>query len=453
MKRHDVYLTALAQRNRLRREAEEKNVEQKRKMELERGFSTYINGANDSRAKSATGQRTLSRIGTASSSKTSPEPRLKAKSAVGTTRTRKSWAENMLEKENGPFFNQNRENEEDEINYSQNFDENEDFEERIDSTPEMQKSSSLESVEERIQTPSSSREFVVPQLSACTARSGRRGWNLNSSIPFATLQVSSTAFSDASKSPLESVSTSSSPSPDFQTNSISTGDILREKSEKRRNILEESWNLIDDFERKNKGRSSLVFSNSFSDEKNSTVVDLEEEPYSDVIPVSPSGQILELIIHSTWGDQNYVGLNGLEIWNTKGEIIKISSISSKDFKINKLDPRSKLKNIVNGNYNTSDDIQTWVAELKKRKSKITLEFERVQKIAMIRVWNYNRNRVHARRGIKHLEIRLDQKVIFSNEIVCGQGDKSHPAVEPIIFTTEEEVFDRIAQNDPVFPKN
>ena len=56
MKRHDVYLTALAQRNRLRREAEEKNEEQKRKMELERGFSTYINGAN-TRAKSAGGQR------------------------------------------------------------------------------------------------------------------------------------------------------------------------------------------------------------------------------------------------------------------------------------------------------------------------------------------------------------------------------------------------------------
>lgn len=140
------------------------------------------------------------------------------------------------------------------------------------------------------------------------------------------------------------------------------------------------------------------------------MISSEEEPYSDVIPVSPSGQILELIVHSTWGDQNYVGLNGLELWNTKGEIIKISSISSKDFKVNKLDPRSKLGNIVNGNYNTSDDLQTWVAELAKRKSKITLEFERVQKIAMIRVWNYNRNRVHAKRGVRHLEMRLDQKV-------------------------------------------
>lgn len=452
MKRHDVYLTALAQRNRLRREAEEKNEEQKRKMELERGFSTYINGAN-TRAKSAGGQRTLSRVGTASSSKTSPEPRMKAMSAVGTSRTRKSWAENMLEKENGPFFNQRESSEEDGIAYSQSFEDEERIE-SLSSTPEMQESSSLESVEERMQTPSSSREFVVPQLSACTARSGRRGWNLNSSIPFATLQVSSTAFSDASKSSLETVSTSSSPSPELQNSSISTGDVLRAKSQKRRNILEESWNLIDDFERNNKGRSSLIFSSSFSEEPDSSsVVDLEEEPYSDVIPVSPSGQILELIVHSTWGDQNYVGLNGLELWNTKGETIKISSISSKDFKVNKLDPRSKLGNIVNGNYNTSDDLQTWVAELAKRKSKITIEFERVQKIAMIRVWNYNRNRVHAKRGVRHLEMRLDQKVIFSNEIVCGQGDKSTPAVEPIIFTTEEEVFDRIAQNDPVFPKN
>ena len=107
--------------------------------------------------------RTLSRVGTASSSKTSPEPRMKAMSAVGTSRTRKSWAENMLEKENGPFFNQRESSEEDGIAYSQSFEDEERIE-SLSSTPEMQESSSLESVEERMQTPSSSREFVVPQV-------------------------------------------------------------------------------------------------------------------------------------------------------------------------------------------------------------------------------------------------------------------------------------------------
>jgi len=91
---------------------------------------------------------------------------MKAMSAVGTSRNRKSWAENMLEKENGPFFNQRESSEEDGIVYSQSFDDEEQAPiDSMSSTPEIQESSSLESVEERMQTPSSSREFVVPQVS------------------------------------------------------------------------------------------------------------------------------------------------------------------------------------------------------------------------------------------------------------------------------------------------
>lgn len=69
----------------------------------------------------------------------------------------------MLEKENGPFFNQRESGEKDGIAYSQSFEDEERIE-SLSSTPEMQESSSLESVEERMQTPSSSREFVVPQV-------------------------------------------------------------------------------------------------------------------------------------------------------------------------------------------------------------------------------------------------------------------------------------------------
>ena len=165
MKRHDVYLAALAQRNRLRREAEEKSIEQQRKIDRERGFSAYVNGAN-TRAKSATGPRTQSRVSTASSSK-SPEPK-KPMTALGTSRaTRKSWAESMVQ-DKGPFFVKDDDSEEEEgIMYSETFDDDEHsgkFEASPSSTPEMQKSSSIESVEERVHTPSSSRELVVPQV-------------------------------------------------------------------------------------------------------------------------------------------------------------------------------------------------------------------------------------------------------------------------------------------------
>lgn len=45
-----------------------------------------------------------------------------------------------------------------------------------------------------------------------------------------------------------------------------------------------------------------------------------------VIPELPSGSILKLDITSTWGDQHYVGLNGIEIFNNEGQLINITKV-------------------------------------------------------------------------------------------------------------------------------
>lgn len=54
-----------------------------------------------------------------------------------------------------------------------------------------------------------------------------------------------------------------------------------------------------------------------------------EEPVSEndfIIPELPSGQELVIDITSTWGDKHYLGLNGIEIFNSDGEQVKVQKV-------------------------------------------------------------------------------------------------------------------------------
>ena len=46
----------------------------------------------------------------------------------------------------------------------------------------------------------------------------------------------------------------------------------------------------------------------------------ESEEMEIEIPNLPRGKVMVLHILSTWGDSNYVGLNGIEFWNREGNV-------------------------------------------------------------------------------------------------------------------------------------
>ena len=59
-----------------------------------------------------------------------------------------------------------------------------------------------------------------------------------------------------------------------------------------------------------------------------------------------------------------------------------------------------------------------------------------EKIALIRVWNYNKSRTYASRGVREMQILLDGNLIFSGEIKKASGSLTVDNCEYIVFTRE-----------------
>lgn len=81
----------------------------------------------------------------------------------------------------------------------------------------------------------------------------------------------------------------------------------------------------------------------------------------------------------------------------------------------------------------------------------TLIFQKVS-ISMIRIWNYNKNRIHAYRGARYIQITLDDVLVFRGEIQRAAGTTATEAEhcsECILFTTNPTILGLIEKYDPI----
>ncbi|THD26873.1 hypothetical protein D915_002312 [Fasciola hepatica] len=196
-------------------------------------------------------------------------------------------------------------------------------------------------------------------------------------------------------------------------------------------------------------------------EKKHTGFVLQPRPSTLAIPVPelPQGSTLTFDIVNTWGDIYYVGLSGVEIFTVDGiNIAPLCEISADPPDINILpgygtDPRV-VSNLTDGVNWTRDDTHMWLAPFNPgERHLIFLRLPRqASKIAMIRIWNYNKSRVHTSRGVKELIIYLDDKVIFYGEIKRALGMESEDPTdfcETILFTTDDNILEVVAKNDQI----
>lgn len=180
-------------------------------------------------------------------------------------------------------------------------------------------------------------------------------------------------------------------------------------------------------------------------------------PFS--IPESPRGSLLVLNILSTWGDKHYLGLNGIEIFDMNGCAVQVLRIAADPADINVLPENQNdtrvVGNLLDGVNHTRDDLaHTWLCPFFAGRSHlITIEFHQPTTLSMIRVINYGKDRVHANRGARYMEISLDKRAIFKGEIKKNSGVldvlDSDSCCECILFTTNGRVLAAIESNDRI----
>ncbi|XP_035922111.2 katanin-interacting protein isoform X1 [Halichoerus grypus] len=176
------------------------------------------------------------------------------------------------------------------------------------------------------------------------------------------------------------------------------------------------------------------------------------------IPVLPYGQRLVIDIKSTWGDRHYVGLNGIEIFSSEGEPVQIANIHADPPDINVLpaygkDPRV-VTNLIDGVNRTQDDMHVWLAPFTLGKPhSISIDFVRPCQVALIRIWNYNKSRIHSFRGVKDITMLLDAQCIFKGEIAKASGTLTGAPEhfgDTILFTTDDDILEAIFCLDETF---
>ena len=202
------------------------------------------------------------------------------------------------------------------------------------------------------------------------------------------------------------------------------------------------------------------------------------------IPTLPAGRKLTLNLLSTWGDAYYIGLAGIEIFDGRGTLLSFPSSSSNSppssspsspapvaihaspADLNVLpgyqgDPRV-VTNLLDGCNATTDDMHAWLAPFSAGKRHvIVIDLAAASNgnlpgdptlpgsvtLGFVRLWNFNKSRIHSARGVRGLEMLLDGRLIFRGEVSQAPGESgpaAAAATENILFTTAPATLARIA---------
>ncbi|XP_050347739.1 protein KATNIP homolog [Nymphalis io] len=171
------------------------------------------------------------------------------------------------------------------------------------------------------------------------------------------------------------------------------------------------------------------------------------------IPELPKGRLLEIKIYSNWGDKFFVGMNGIEMFNSKGNAVVIDKVWT-DSDTGDQSQCGRVENVVDGVVRTRDDKHAWsTTTLRDVPLGLALLLGNYTELALLRIWNYNKSRIHSARGVRLVQIKFDDQVIFHGEIARSSGELKGPLPtfgDTIIFTKDPKILESIMTNDKSF---
>ncbi|CAH2044044.1 unnamed protein product, partial [Iphiclides podalirius] len=166
-----------------------------------------------------------------------------------------------------------------------------------------------------------------------------------------------------------------------------------------------------------------------------------------VIPELPRGRLLEIKIYSNWGDKFLVGLNGIELFDVDGEIVDVEKIWS-DSDTGDCTKHGRAESIVDGVVRTKDDRHIWSAPAPgDAPIALSILLAKCTTLALLRIWNYNKSRIYSTRGVRLIQMKLDDQVVFQGEIAKSSGEMK--GLLPT-FGDDPSILERVLLNDKHF---
>ncbi|KAL0871387.1 hypothetical protein ABMA27_005120 [Loxostege sticticalis] len=172
-----------------------------------------------------------------------------------------------------------------------------------------------------------------------------------------------------------------------------------------------------------------------------------------IIPELPEGRLLEIKIYSNWGDKYLVGMNGIELFDMHGNAVNIEKVWT-DSDTGDHSSHGRAECVADGVVRTRDERHAWTAPAPRALPvALSVLLANCTKLALLRIWNYNKSRIYSTRGVRLVQIKLDDQVIFHGEIARSSGELKGPLPsfgDTILFTKDPNILEAIMINDKNF---